>query len=381
MASIGGAGTMRTFDQSASSSSAMMSGNEVIDPCPISVAADMMVMVPSGAIETHGLSALPARSVATLAARAPLPASATAKVSPAAPTMIWRRETEAFRLDNRTWFVMALDLPHGALDRAHDPLVGAAAADIRAQMLDDLIPRRIGDTVQQIGGAHDLPGLTIAALRHVLGQPRLLQPVRRVRRQAFDRRHAASGDFGHLRLAGECSLAVDMDHAGPAQPGAASELRAGELEALADHPQQRRVRRCVGGNRLPIHIELDRHSALPSAIGRMPRLKLGQPWRRTNRRIRFEKSKHRACRPSMKSTEQWRGSDRWHKRTDCRFWSRAAASAGLPRPMHWRARDLPCACWSRRPSSASSAPASSSALTSFARSSASASPRRCWRMH
>ena len=38
----------------------MISGSEVIDPCPISVAADMMVMVPSGAMLTHGLSAWPA---------------------------------------------------------------------------------------------------------------------------------------------------------------------------------------------------------------------------------------------------------------------------------------------------------------------------------
>ena len=35
----------------------MISGSEVIDPCPISVAADMMVIVPSGAMLTHGLSA------------------------------------------------------------------------------------------------------------------------------------------------------------------------------------------------------------------------------------------------------------------------------------------------------------------------------------
>ena len=37
----------------------MISGSEVIDPCPISVAADMMVMVPSGAMLTHGLRAWP----------------------------------------------------------------------------------------------------------------------------------------------------------------------------------------------------------------------------------------------------------------------------------------------------------------------------------
>ncbi len=40
----------------------MISGSEVIDPCPISVAGDMMVIVPSAAMLTHGLSALPVRS-------------------------------------------------------------------------------------------------------------------------------------------------------------------------------------------------------------------------------------------------------------------------------------------------------------------------------
>src|SRR3954463_518323 len=79
IASIGGAGTIRTFDQSASSSSAMINGSEVIDPCPISVAADMMVIVPSGVIDTHGLSALRARSGASPAATAePLFPNATA---------------------------------------------------------------------------------------------------------------------------------------------------------------------------------------------------------------------------------------------------------------------------------------------------------------
>ena len=47
---------MRTRDQSASSSSAMIKGSDVIEPCPISVAADMMVTVPSVAMLTHGLS-------------------------------------------------------------------------------------------------------------------------------------------------------------------------------------------------------------------------------------------------------------------------------------------------------------------------------------
>ena len=95
MCSIGGAGTMRTFAQSASSSSAMISGSEVIDPCPISVAADMMVIVPSVAMLTHGLSALPVRSPASTAASA-RPASAMANERPAAPIMTWRRDSGSF---------------------------------------------------------------------------------------------------------------------------------------------------------------------------------------------------------------------------------------------------------------------------------------------
>ena len=59
MSSSAGAGTIRTLVQSASSSSAMISGSEVIDPCPISVAADMIVMVPSVAMLIHGLSVWP----------------------------------------------------------------------------------------------------------------------------------------------------------------------------------------------------------------------------------------------------------------------------------------------------------------------------------
>ena len=75
------------------------------------------------------------------------------------------------------------------------------------------------------------------------------------------------GDFGDLRLARERALAVDMHHAGAAQAGAAAELGAGELEAFADHPQQRRRRRRVGRRRLAVHGEVDGHgpSLLESA--------------------------------------------------------------------------------------------------------------------
>src|SRR5262245_65992909 len=158
---------MRTFAQSASSSSAMSRGSEVMEPCPISVAADMLRIGPPGAIETQGLSALPARSAASVAARAALPAKATAKVRPAAPTMTWRRD----RREERICRVMS-GLPGSALDGTHDPLVRAAAADGGAHMIDDLLARRLGLALQQLGRAHDLSGRAIAALRHCLCEPR-----------------------------------------------------------------------------------------------------------------------------------------------------------------------------------------------------------------
>src|SRR3954462_7799776 len=145
MPSSGGAGTIRTLAQSASSSSAMISGSEVIDPCPISVAADMMVMVPSGAMLIHGLSVCPDRSVASTATPSG-PDSATANDNPAAPIMIWRRETGV------AIFLMCLfmsRLPRRALDRAHDSWVGPAPADVGAHVLDDLGTRRLRFLLEQ----------------------------------------------------------------------------------------------------------------------------------------------------------------------------------------------------------------------------------------
>src|SRR5471032_2176008 len=128
---------MRTLAQSASSSSAMISGSEVIDPCPISVAADMTVMVPSGAMLTQGLSAWPLRSLA-IAAASTRPPNAIAKERPAAPIITWRREIAA---SNLLICAFMSDLPRRALDCAHDALIGAATADVGAHVFDDLLAR------------------------------------------------------------------------------------------------------------------------------------------------------------------------------------------------------------------------------------------------
>src|SRR5215469_12276682 len=93
----------------------------------------MMATVSSVEIVTHGLSTA---SVLRLAcALANCRPEATAKVSPAAPTINPRRLISALRVA----MVMALALLRGALYGAHDAGIGSAAADIGAHMGDDLV--------------------------------------------------------------------------------------------------------------------------------------------------------------------------------------------------------------------------------------------------
>src|SRR5215207_7440603 len=207
----------------------MIKGSEVIDPCPISVAADMMVMVPSVAMLIHGLIAVPARSPERTAALRPA-GNAMANDSPAAPIMIWRRDTwrGVLEVSNFPVCLFMSRLPRRALDRANDPLVGAAAADVGAHVLDDLGAGGLRFLLEQIGRAHDLAGLAVSALRHVLGEPGLLHRMARIRRQSFDRGDRLAGQFRELCLARIGALAVDVHHAGAAQSGATAEFCAGE---------------------------------------------------------------------------------------------------------------------------------------------------------
>src|ERR1700761_6172565 len=85
------------MDQSASSSSAKISGSEVSDPFPISVAGAMIDISPLASILTHGLNGLPEMEAASVAAYAnPSRPTVTAKVSPAAPIMKPRRDNPVF---------------------------------------------------------------------------------------------------------------------------------------------------------------------------------------------------------------------------------------------------------------------------------------------
>src|SRR2546426_1141867 len=63
------------------------------------------------------------------------------------------------------------------MDGGADARVRAAAADVASHCAVDVRVRGIGLHLQQGDGAHDLPGLAVAALRHVLGDPGGLYPL------------------------------------------------------------------------------------------------------------------------------------------------------------------------------------------------------------
>src|SRR5262249_10321478 len=70
------------------------------------------------------------------------------------------------------------DLPRRALAGAHDALTVARAAIVRVLGLDVLVGRGLGFLLEQASRANDLPGLPVAALRPLPGEPGLLQRVR-----------------------------------------------------------------------------------------------------------------------------------------------------------------------------------------------------------
>ena len=76
----------------------------------------------------------------------------------------------------------------GPLDGTDDARVGGAATEIAGHAVDDLLLGRIRILRKQRRGLHDLAGLAVAALRHLVLDPRLLYRVGIDRVQALNGR-------------------------------------------------------------------------------------------------------------------------------------------------------------------------------------------------
>src|SRR5690606_8204208 len=130
----------------------------------------------------------------------------------------------------------------GVMNGLAYPRIGAAAAQVTCHRSVDVLVGGIGGAGEQGRGGHDLPRLAVAALRNGMFDPCPLHGVTGVSRQAFDGSDLpADGAFGG-RYAGAHRLSIHVDGTDAALGDAAAELRAGEAQVFAKHPQQRRLR-------------------------------------------------------------------------------------------------------------------------------------------
>src|SRR5580704_14142372 len=260
-----------TRDQSASISSANTMASPVELPCPISATGMASTMAPSGPMVTQAPTAAGAASSASATAGRANSAvgRVKAKVRPTELCRKPRRDNVPFGLRSIlpiTLLNMASrSLLGGAFDGAEDARIGPAAADIAVHVANDVVAARSLVGRQQCGGLHDLAGLAITALRHLQIEPGLLQWMVAIGRQALDGGDVPARHHRHRRLARAHRLAVEMHRAGAAHAGAAAVFRAGELEMLPHHPEQRCFRAGIHTGRLVIDGEGDRHHALPYA--------------------------------------------------------------------------------------------------------------------
>src|SRR3979490_1307774 len=241
MPSSGGSST-RTWSQRASISSATSMASAVWMPCPISARGTATVTESSRAILTHPLrpasSALTLNSV-RLPPRSPPRTNHTPTPSRPPPTMppmiALRRVSFTARPSRRAQYLRRA--VHGAADRA----VGAAAADVGEDLVDVSVAwPRVGREQRRRG--HDEAGLAVAALGHLLLDPRLLHRVQAALPQPFDGHHVLAGGIVGRHRARTHRHAVDMHRAGAALRHAAAEFRSDDVEVLAQDPEQRLLR-------------------------------------------------------------------------------------------------------------------------------------------
>src|SRR5690606_29204181 len=156
------------------------------------------------------------------------------------------------------------------MDRLADTVVGAAPAEVAGHRLVDVGVRRVRLALEQRDRAHDLPGLTVAALRDVLVDPGLLDLMQRavLRGDAFDRRDLDTLERLHRKLARLHRRAVHMYRARAALPDPAAVLRADETERVPQHPQQRRRRVDVAEVVRPA-IDFQLHAEFSRLVGRL----------------------------------------------------------------------------------------------------------------
>src|SRR5882672_8515435 len=208
----------------------MSSGMAVITPCPISQAGAYTVTMLSVPTRTQPLGEKGSSWANILLEKEPkaMPtAAAPLEIRNARREMLWKAMPS-----NPAFMAASLCFSRRALDRGDDLVVGAAAAQVARHVLHDLFASRVLRLREQCRSGHDLARLAVAALRHLLGDPRLLQRMIALGRQPFDGGDSLSLNRRYRGDARSRRRAVDVHRACAALRDAAAKLRAGETELV-----------------------------------------------------------------------------------------------------------------------------------------------------
>src|SRR4051794_22004398 len=146
--------------------------------------------------------------------------------------------------------------------------VRSASAEIAVHRGIDLRVGWLRRLRQQRGGLHDLPGLTVSALRNVVFLPRGLARVRAVRAEPFDGGDLLPGHHFHRGEATANRFAVLMHGAAATEADAASELRAGEIQLVTQVPKERHVAISIELADLSVDCQLDHTSPYDTRCSR-----------------------------------------------------------------------------------------------------------------
>src|SRR5262245_6433883 len=155
----------------------------------------------------------------------------------------------------------------GQMDGLPDAVVTAATARVRYPCINIRVGR-IGPSLEQGKRAHDHAGLAVAALRRIEFLPGDLNRMGAIRRDSFDSGNFLADGRSRADAAGTDRLTIDVHRACAALPDAAAELRSCQADMITDHPQQWRLRVGIDGMSHAIHIQIDRHTRLPSLESR-----------------------------------------------------------------------------------------------------------------
>src|SRR5258706_3767839 len=156
------------------------------------------------------------------------------------------------------------------MDRATNALISPAAADVARHAKVDVVVRGTSLFTEQHSCSHDLSRLAITTLRHVLGNPRLLQRTSKLRQQTFDRNNLLSLGARNRRYARAHCFAIEVNGAGAALSHPTAEFGSRQPKRLAEHPEQRCRR--IDIDLMPFSIDVECGHKRPSFSNPSPRL-------------------------------------------------------------------------------------------------------------